>query len=282
MTVTILGISGSPRHGNTDTVVKEALRAAGAMGAHTEFFSLADLAVQPCTGCYQCYGFNRGATWDQLCYVHDDDVSSIYRRIKEADGIIVGSPVYALDVSAKLKALMERGVPFCHYAASPLSGAIRNKVVGGVAVAFERRSGQESTLASIWRWAVAVCSGVVVGATPFPPDPAPQGSFLGALADTCDSRHPLEAKGVTRHHSRVRPPTSGIYNMRAARNLGRNVTQTAMIMKTGIEALAEDGYSFPPLPVIGYPEEEIRDGSYLDRVRKGQVEPPPYQLLKVP
>ncbi|UCC66408.1 MAG: flavodoxin family protein [Deltaproteobacteria bacterium] len=280
MKVKVLGISGSPRHGNTDTLVREALRAAKALGVQTTFLSLADLRVEPCQGCYQCYGFYRGATWERICYLHNDDVSSIYRQIQGADGIIIGSPVYAFDITAKLKALMERGAPFCHYAASELSGAIRYKVVGGIVVAFERRGGQESALGSIWRWAVGVCSGLVVGAPPFPPDHPPQGSFLGGLADTCDSRHPLGEKGVTRHGSRVKPPTSGIYNMRAARNLGRSVAQTALTMKRGMEALRKEGYLFPPLPLVAYPEEEIREGSYLDRIRRGESNPPAYQMVK--
>jgi len=279
--VKVLGISGSPRHGNTDTLVKEALQAARELGAETIFLPLADLRVEPCQGCYQCYGFYRGATWERICYIHEDDVSYIYRQIQEADGIVIGSPVYAFDVTAKLKALMERGTPFCQYAASPLSGAIRYKVVGGIAVAFERRGGQESALGSIWRWAVAVCAGLVVGASPFPADPPPQGSIIGGLADTCDSQRPLEDKGVTRHVSRTRPPTSGVFNMRAARNLGRSVAQAALVLKRGMEALQKEGYHFPPLPLVVYPEQQIREGSYLDRVRKGEADPPPYQLVKV-
>jgi multimeric flavodoxin WrbA len=216
-----------------------------------------------------------------VCFVHDDDVGGIYGEIARADGVIVGSPVYALDVTAKLKALMERGVPFCHYAASFVSGAIRNKVVGALAVAFERRGGQEATLASIWRWAVAVCGGVVVGATPYGPDHPPQGSFLGALADTCDSTNPLGDRGVTRHGSVTRPPTSGVLNMRGVRNLGRNVTYTAMIVKYGLASLEAAGHTLPPLALVSYPPDEIKEGSYLDRVRKGEILPPPYQVLRV-
>lgn len=280
MGVRVLGISGSPRHGNTDTMVREALRAAASLGVATEFLSLADLKVEPCDGCYQCYGFNRGATWERICFMHDDDVASIYRRIHDAHGVIIGSPVYALDVPARLKALMERGAPFCPYTACELSGAIRHKVVGGMAVAFERRGGQEATLATIWRWAVAVCGGMVVGAAPFPSDPPPQGAFLGALADTSDSRHPLGEKGVTRHGSMIHPPTSGVYNMRAARNLGRSVAQTAIIIHAGLQACRDAGHEVPPVPLVAYPEEEIREGSYLARVRKGEATPPPYQLLR--
>lgn len=282
MKVKILGISGSPREeSNTETLVKEALSSASMMGnVETEFIEIASLRITPCKGCYECYGFSKGADWDNLCFKFKDDVPLIYKKISEADGIIIGSPVYSMDVPAKLKALMERGVPFCHYASSKLSGAISFKVIGGIVVAFEKRGGQESALFTIWRFASSLPHSFIVSATPFPPDPPPQSSFFGGLADTSSALEPLSGKAVLREFSREKPPISSIYSLRAVRNLGRSVALSAMIVKAGIERLKEMGIELPPLPLSPFPPEMIREGSYLDRIKKGYESPPPYQKIR--
>jgi len=281
MKIKILGISGSPRKGNTEEAVKLALSSAKELDSciETEFIGLSQKNVNPCEGCYQCYGFNKGATWDNICYVHKDDVSEIYYKITEADGIIIGSPSYAFDVSAKLKALLERGVPFCHYAASRLSGALSHKVVGGIIVAFERRGGQESALNTIHNWALAIGSSFVVGARPYPSDPPPQASFLGGLADSCDSLRALDKDGIFPDSSRIRPPLSGILNVRSIRNLGKTVAEGAMIIQYGIESIKANGYSFKPLPIVNFPKSIIKENSYFDRVLRGIEKPPDYQLF---
>lgn len=281
MKVKILGISGSPRKGNTETAVEIALSAVKEISSdvETEFLSLANLKINPCEGCYSCYGFKKGADWEHICYVHKDDVALVYKKMVEADGIIIGSPSYAFDISAKLKALFERGAPFCHYAGSKLSGALSHKVVGGIIVAFERRGGQESALSTIHRFAMAIGSSFVVGARPFPSDSPPQASFLGGLVDTCDSKTSLSRDGILPSSSRTRPPISGILNVRSLRNIGKTVAEGALIVKTGMTVLESKGYQFPPLPIVNFPSEIIQENSYFDRVRKGIEEPPTYQIF---
>lgn len=282
MKVRILGISGSPRErSNTETLVKEALSAASQIGnVETEFIGIASLRITPCKGCYECYGFSKGADWDNLCFQFKDDVPKVYRKINEADGIIIGSPVYSMDVPAKLKALMERGALFCHYASSKLSGAIAFKVIGGIVVAFEKRGGQESTLFTIWRFASSLAHSFIVSATPFPLDPPPQSSFFGGLADTSSSIEPLSGRAVLKELSREKPPISSIYSLRAVRNLGRSVALSSMIVKAGIEKLREMGIELPPLPLSPFPPEMIKENSYLDRIRKGEEIPPSYQKIR--
>lgn len=282
MTIKILGISGSPRKANTDNAVSIALESAKELASdmiETELISLAGKKINPCEGCYQCYGFNKGANWENMCYVFKDDVTEIYKKMVSADGIIIGSPSYALDISAKLKALFERGAPFCHYSASRLSGALSHKVIGGVVVAFERRGGQESALSAIHRWALAIGSSFVVGSRPYPSDPPPQASFLGGLVDNCDSKNSLGKDGILPETSRVKPPISGILNVRSLRNLGKTVAEGAMIVKKGMDILKKEGFKFPPLPIVNFPKEIVKEGSYFDRVRKGLENPPDYQLF---
>ncbi|MCX7769888.1 MAG: flavodoxin family protein [Proteobacteria bacterium] len=281
MKVRILGIAGSPRKGNTENAVKLALESAKEVyeGIETFFISLAEKRVYPCEGCYQCYGFNKGATWENVCYIHRDDVGEIYKEISLADGVIIGSPSYAFDVSAKLKALFERGAPFCHYAGSSLSGAISHKVVGGIVVAFERRGGQESALSTIHKWALSIGSSFIVGARPHKSDPPPQSSFLGGLVDTCDSIMPLGENAFHTDSSRTRPPISGLMNIRSIRNLGKTVAESAIIIKAGIEELKKKGLILDPLPIVNFPKASVKENSYFDRVKRGLETPPEYQIF---
>jgi len=279
--IKVLGISGSPRHANTETLVAESLKAAAEIGpVDTELISLAGLEINPCDGCNKCYGYSQGASWDRLCYKYDDDVTMIYKKIRDADGIIVGSPVYTGDVTAKLKALMERGACFCHYSASPVAGSIRSKVIGGVVVAFERRGGQEGALQSIWRWAAGILFSYVVGAVPFPDDPPPQASSLGGLADTCDSSKGLGKYGAMPETTRTEPPSSGVYNLRSVRNLGKSVAMGALIVNRGITALQDEGIVMPPLPLTAFPDNILQPNSYLQQVKNGKINVPAYQLIK--
>ncbi len=97
----ILGIVGSPRKGgNTDTVVGQVLAGAETEGINTERLYLGDLQIQPCRACYGCA--ETGA-----CVV-DDDFQLVVERMKEAGGLVLGSPVYCGTVTAQTKALIDR------------------------------------------------------------------------------------------------------------------------------------------------------------------------------
>lgn len=164
----ILGISGSPRaKGNTDILVQEALRAASELGAKTEFIALSGKKIKPCTGCGTCYtGNSKG-----ICVIKDDDIPCIYEAMKEADGIIVGSPVYFLSVTAQLKALFDRSVILRYAKGTPqdrpgVPGGpeflLKNKVGGAIAVGGGRDGGQLFTINSIIQW-MLLQSMIVVG-----------------------------------------------------------------------------------------------------------------------
>ncbi|MHC1567221.1 MAG: flavodoxin family protein [Candidatus Syntropharchaeia archaeon] len=275
--VTVLGISGSPRkNGNTENMVKEALLAAKSMGdVKTEFISLAEKKVNPCTGCNRCYGFKIGATPEKFCYTHDDDGDEIYKAMLKSDGIIIGTPVYAFDVSSKLKALLERGAPFCPYTASEVSGLFRMKVVGVITVGFMQHGGQEHTAAAIHRWTLMMFS-IPVGAIPFPQDPPPYSSALGGFSATFCSSDSLGERGYSADTTRVNPPIPGVFNERSVRNLGRSVALLSKIIKSGMK---EEGESFPKIPLVKFPNSYIKEGSYLDKIRKGEKKPPDYQKV---
>jgi len=83
----VVGVAGSPRKGgNTEIVVKEALKVSREEGLTTEFIHLADVRIHPCNECMVCKK-------KQICAI-DDDFSAVYETMLKADGIILGSPVF--------------------------------------------------------------------------------------------------------------------------------------------------------------------------------------------
>jgi len=126
----VLGISGSPRRGsNTEIVVNEALQAIASNGIRVELLSVAGRRI------LSSVGDNR-----QDLSV-DDDAHEFIERMLEANGIVVGSPVYFRNVSGQLKNLMDR-THFLH-ASYKLGGKV------GGAIAVTGSTGAESTLAII-------------------------------------------------------------------------------------------------------------------------------------
>ena len=97
----VLGIVCSPRKGgNTEILVREALEAVAEAGGETELILVADKSIAPCDSCGTCMG-------NGICAINDD-MQMIYQQLELADGLIFGTPVYFLNVSAQAKAVMDR------------------------------------------------------------------------------------------------------------------------------------------------------------------------------
>lgn len=130
----VVGITGSARKdGNTALIIGKVFDELNKEGIETELIQLADYEIQPCRGCFACKG--RGN-----CVFAKDGFAEIFSSMVKTDGIILGSPVYSADVSAKMKAFLERaGVVV---ATNP--GLLRHKV--GAAVAAVRRGGGMTTV----------------------------------------------------------------------------------------------------------------------------------------
>ncbi|MBT9130424.1 MAG: 2-amino-4-deoxychorismate dehydrogenase [candidate division WS2 bacterium] len=134
--IKIIGVSGSPRvGGNTELLVKEALKTASEERVETEFISLAGLNLKPCQACRSC-----GTTKE--C-IQKDDFQAIFSKMVEADGLILASPVYFGSATPQIMSLISR--------AGLVSGAkgrvLENKVGGPLAIA--RRAGHNFTFAQL-------------------------------------------------------------------------------------------------------------------------------------
>ncbi|RLI83806.1 flavodoxin family protein [Archaeoglobales archaeon] len=94
----ILAITASDRKkGNSELAVKYIAKK---LNANLEILRLTKMKIEPCKACYAClYG--------KKCEI-DDDVYEILTKIEESDAVIISSPVYFLDATSKLKALLDR------------------------------------------------------------------------------------------------------------------------------------------------------------------------------
>jgi multimeric flavodoxin WrbA len=118
----ILGIVGSGRDGgNTEILVTEALATAKENGAdETKLIKLTTYKIDPCDGCGICKDTGN-------CRI-DDGMQKIYPEILDADGIIIGSPVYFWNISGQTKIFIDRTYPFIH------KRRLRDKVGGAIVV----------------------------------------------------------------------------------------------------------------------------------------------------
>jgi multimeric flavodoxin WrbA len=134
-----LGIVGSPRKGgNTEQYMQHVLKVIADEGIETEIISLAGKDIRPCTACMACRG-------TENCPI-DDDLMPIYRKMKEADAIIIGSPVYFQGSSALTRAFLERS----GYISLQNGRAFAGKVGGPLVVTW--RSAASLTFAQMLLW----------------------------------------------------------------------------------------------------------------------------------
>ena len=215
--VKILGIIGSPRHGNTEILVKEALKATENVGGvKTEVLHVAPLKVNPCIACFRCFdeiGSTRG------CPSFDDDMEKIYPKLAECDGIIIGSPVYFGGITGELKTFLDRTEPFVRYARTGYGGGLSNKVGGAIAVGYNRNGGQETSIQMIHNYFL-VHDMIVVGSGPV----ETPGCYYGGGAVTYPKR------------SRIRDAVlEDELGLRSSNGLGRKVALVAKMVRVNRE-----------------------------------------------
>jgi len=145
--VKVIAITGSPRkNGNSEILAGHVLKAVAEEGIETEIVRLAGLDIRPCNACMVC-------AKQEKCSI-EDDMFPIYLKMKEADGIIMSTPVYFHSVSGLLRAFMERAGYIARWNGNPF-----NRKVGGPLVV-ARRAGHNSALAEMLFWFLT--SGIVV------------------------------------------------------------------------------------------------------------------------
>ena len=100
----VAAFSGSARKdGNTAILLRHVCSELEKEGIRTELTQLAGKKVRGCTACCKCFK-NR----DRRCAVKGDAVNDCIAKMDAADGILLGSPTYFADVSAEMKAMIDR------------------------------------------------------------------------------------------------------------------------------------------------------------------------------
>ncbi len=135
----VVAFNGSPRsEGNTHQAIELVLEELRKENIATELISIGGKPLHGCTACYSCF-----ANKDRQCAMTDDNLNSYLARMIEAEGIIIGSPVYFSNVTPEVKALIDRA----GLVARANENLFRRKV--GAAVVVERRAGATFTFAAI-------------------------------------------------------------------------------------------------------------------------------------
>ncbi len=127
----VVAINGSPRKGgNTRIMLEAVLEPLRKAGWETELVQLGGRTIQGCRACFQCWEKK-----DNRCVFGKDAFNEVYEKIVAADAVVLGSPTYFADVSAEMKALIDRAGFVAMANGCKLAGKI------GAAVVAVRRGG---------------------------------------------------------------------------------------------------------------------------------------------
>lgn len=129
----VLLVSASPRRkGNTAQLIEECARIITENGPEAEIISLAGMDIRSCLACGKCAKLGE-------CK-QDDGLNGIIAKVKEADGFIVGTPVYFGTARGDLMSALQR----IGMVSKSTDGFLSRKVGGPIAVA--RRGGHTATI----------------------------------------------------------------------------------------------------------------------------------------
>ncbi|MCF7860778.1 flavodoxin family protein [Candidatus Woesearchaeota archaeon] len=141
----IVGISGSPKDGNNNAVMRKILDSF----ENSELIRCDSVKVAPCIACNYC------ASHDHC--VQSDDGNKVNEKLAKADAIIISSPVYFGSMTGQLKCLFDRTLPLRRNGFK-----LKGKIGAAVAVGGSRSGGQELTIKDIHAW-MLIHAMVIVG-----------------------------------------------------------------------------------------------------------------------
>lgn len=132
----ILGINGSPRKdGNTAILIRTIFKELNEQGIDTELIQISDVTIKGCIACGGCLVHK-----NERCVIKSDHFNECLAKMVDADGIILGSPVYSADITSQMKALIDRA----SIVLAANKGLLKYKV--GAAVVAARRGGAMSAV----------------------------------------------------------------------------------------------------------------------------------------
>ena len=138
----VLGINGSPREGgNTELLMRTVFGELEAAGVETELVRIGGRPFRGCVACRRCFE-NR----DRRCVLEGDPLNELVAKMADADGILLGSPVYYTDVTSEMKGFLDRA----GLVSGANGGLFRHKA--GAAVLAVRRGGATHAFDTLNHW----------------------------------------------------------------------------------------------------------------------------------
>lgn len=99
-----LAYNGSPRkNGNTSTLIQAVFKQLNKEGIETEEINIGLKNYKGCIGCMKCAELKNGR-----CIINSDDLNDQIEKIKKADALILGSPIYCANISGQMKTFIDR------------------------------------------------------------------------------------------------------------------------------------------------------------------------------
>jgi len=128
----VVAINGSPKvQGNTAQAIGIVTRELENEGIDTEVIHVGNKLVRGCLACGQCVKLK-----NRQCVINGDDVNLWIEKMQQADGIILGSPVYFSAISGTMKCFLDRA-----FYVSSSNGGLFNRKIGAAVVAVRRSGG---------------------------------------------------------------------------------------------------------------------------------------------
>lgn len=123
----VIAILGSPRrNGNSATLAENVILGAKSMGAMVDTFFLHGMKIKPCDACNICH-----EDINAECVINDD-MQKLYPKLRQADALIIASPIYWFTVSAQTKLFIDR----CYALGNSEGYALKGKRIG-IVLTFE-------------------------------------------------------------------------------------------------------------------------------------------------
>ena len=117
----MIAILGSPRRkGNSATLAENVILGAKSMGAMVDKYFLHGMDIKPCDACAVCH-----EDINSECIINDD-MQKIYPKLRQADALIIASPIYWFTVSAQTKIFIDR----CYALGNSGGYALKGKRIG--------------------------------------------------------------------------------------------------------------------------------------------------------
>lgn len=215
MSIRVVGVSASPRHANTEILVRTALEAAKINDeVETVLISLAGKRIEGCINCRAC--IRKGK-----CVLKDDWEECFMPLMDPVpNGLIIGAPVYFFNLNSQARAYLERttsilkGLFFKE--AKQLPPDWSKTAAAGISVGYDRNGGQEHVISSLVHWFL-INNFVCVGGSHV--------GYIGAPGWLMDEA----GKDSVNRDLKV--------GIASAKIVGRRVAETGMMLKYGSEAL---------------------------------------------